>query len=126
MARFSDAQLVQILQKSARRVNRVLSLVGTTDEISVDASGIIMPSDGDLTDLVLLQAECLILNIDVNNDISTGGVYAMDGEQSLDTRIKSSSRLAYLGNKYSPCAELEKALTVEQIRRAADNFKDIW
>jgi hypothetical protein len=126
MLRFSDAQLIQILQKSSRRINRVLSLTGTADEVAIDSSGVMTPSDGDITDLVLLQAECLIVQVDVNNDIGNGGVYAMDGEQSLDTRAKSSSRIAYLGSSHNPCAELSKALTLEQLRRTGEDGRMVW
>jgi hypothetical protein len=125
--RFTDGYLYGIIEKAGRRINRRLSLTSTTAPIVVDTSGnMTSPVDQDLADLVLLQAECMIANVDVNIDISTGGVYAMDGEQSLDSRARSVNRLAYLGNKYNPCAELEKAIMVEQLRRASDNFKDIW
>lgn len=69
MARFSDAQLVIVMQKAARRLNRRLRLFSTANEISVDSFGNMTPSNnGALEDLLLLQAECLIANIDANTD----------------------------------------------------------
>lgn len=127
MARFSDEQLIQILQKAARRVNRRLSLTDTVDAVVVDASGnITSPNNEDLVDIVLLQSECMILNIDTNNDINNGGVLVVDGEQTLDTRIKSSSRVAYMGNDFNPCAELEKAINVELLKGTGDHARDVW
>ena len=114
MPRYTDQFLLQVLQKAARRVNRRLCLTTTTQEIVVDASGCITPADGDLEDIVLLQAECLILNIDINNDFATaadgtgGGYKVTDGEQTLDTKgevaSRASARTNYLNSEFNPCA----------------------
>ncbi len=135
MARFSDAQLVQIVVKSARRINRRLCLTGTVNEISVDASGCILPANNDFEDLVLLQAECIIINIDLNNDFNssadgTGGGYMVrDGEQRFDSRGEASSRASsrtdYLNSPHSPCSELEKEIVKEKLKRSCD-MRDIW
>lgn len=135
MARFSDAQLIQVLQKSARRINRELCLIGTTDELSVDASGTISPDDQALYDMVLLQAECMIMQIDMNNDFTSaadgagGGYYVRDGEQALDTRgevaSRAQARTNYLNSGYNPCAELQRAMLSEKLIRCG-NPVDIW
>lgn len=135
MARYSDAQIIQIIQKSARRVNRELCLVGTSDEISVDASGNLSPTDPDIYDIVLLQAECMIMQIDMNNDFTAaadgagGGYYVRDGEQAMDTRgevaSRANARTDYLNSKYNPCAELQRAILSEKLVRCG-NPVDIW
>lgn len=128
MPRYSDEQLIQILQKSARRLNRRLNLFGTSDEISVDASGVVSPSDGSLEDLVLLQAECLLASRDFTSDLSNGliGVAVSDGEQAIDTRSKAGARQAFFDSKHGPCAELEKEIRLEELKRSSDNAKLIW
>lgn len=133
--RYEDSFLVSVLEKSARRINRELRLVATSDEISIDSLGVITPSDEDLSDLVLLQSECIILNIDMNNDFNSSGdglgagYFVKDGEQSFDTRGEAASRASaranYMDNKYSPCAELERALMREKLMRSSD-MRDIW
>lgn len=135
MARYSDAYLLQVIEKAARRVNRRLCLTGTPEEIVVDSSGCITPQDGDIEDIVLLQAECMILQVDMNNDFTlsgdgTGaGYFVRDGEQSLDTRGEAASRANarsnYMNGKYNPCAELEKAIMIEKLNRS-DDMRDIW
>lgn len=126
--RYSDATLQTILEKSARRINRRLSLFDTSDEISVGSSGIISPSDGTLEDLVLLQAECLLITSDFVADLNSGtvGIAATDGEQSIDTRVRGQSRQSFYDSKHSPCSELEKQLKIEELRRSHQNSKLIW
>lgn len=133
--RFSNEQLVQILRKSARRINRRLCLTDTDEEISISASGEITPDDSDLEDIVLLQAECMIINIDINNDFSSsadgdgGGYFVKDGEQTFDTKgepaSRASARSNYMSNDFNPCAELEKAILIEKLNRS-DEMRDIW
>ena len=135
MPRYSDAYLVQVVEKAARRINRRLCLTGTEDQISVDASGCISPADPDLEDIVLLQAECMILNIDTNLDFTTGadgtgaGYFVRDGEQSFDTRGEVGSRVRartnYMNSQFNPCAELEREIVKEKLRRQCD-MRDIW
>lgn len=126
MPRYSDQQLIQILQKAARRVNRVLELFDTNDEISVDASGCITPSDGTLEDLVLLQAECMLSSRDMTYELNTGlaGVNVTDGEQSIDTRNRGQYRSQFFNSPYGPCAEAKEQLKLEGLRRAEGY--DIW
>jgi len=125
-ARFSDAQLIIVLQKSARRVNRRLGLFGTDEEIVVSSSGSITPVDGTLEDLVLLQSECMIMNIDVNSAISNAGVVVKDGEQTVDSRNTTIARINYLNSDANPCAELERQIKIEQMNRAGDSGKLVW
>ena len=133
--RYEDSYLVSVLEKSARRINRELYLTSGSSEISISSLGVIAPADEDLSDLVLLQAECIILNIDMNNDFNSsgdgagGGYFVKDGEQSFDTRGEASSRASartkYMDNRYNPCAELDRALTREKLMRSCD-MRDIW
>jgi hypothetical protein len=135
MPRYSDAFLLQVLEKSVRRINRELCLTGTDEELSVDTSGTVSPANSDLEDVVLLQAECMILNIDMNNDFNSSadgegnGYFVKDGEQSLDTRgevaSRATARTGYMNSKYNPCAELERALVKEKLKRSCD-MRDIW
>lgn len=126
--RYSDSTLQIILEKAARRINRRLSLFGTDDEISIQTSGVVSPSDGTLEDLVLLQAECLLITSDFVSDLNSGtvGIAATDGEQSIDTRVRGQSRQAFYDSKHSPCSELEQQLRLEELRRSHQNSKLIW
>lgn len=135
MARFSDAQLIQILIKAGRRINRRLCLFGTDDEITVDNSGNITSpaNDGALEDLVLLQAECMITQrefIDfLDPDSIAAGVLVTDGEQTIDTRAAGSARGNVFNSSISPCAELNAEIVQEKMSRSGNGFgsgKLIW
>lgn len=136
MPRYTNDQLIQIMQKAARRVNRNLALTGTSEELVVDASGNVTPNNSDLHDILLLQAECMIMNIDANYDFSNAGdgagfgYFVRDGEQSLDTRGESANRANaranYMNTKYNPCAELDRLMRDEQISRFTDESRDVW
>ena len=121
MARFSDIQLIQILQKAGRRINRRLCLFGTTDEVVVDNGGnITSPVDnGTLNDLVLMQAECMISQRDASEALLAGtdGVRIVDGEQSIDTRAAAIARGTFFNSPHSPCGELEVQLKIEKLNR---------
>jgi hypothetical protein len=125
---YSDSTLQTVLEKSARRINRRLSLFDTDSQISIGASGAFTPNDGSLQDIVLLQAECLLITSDFSSDLNSGtaGVQVVDGEQSIDTRNKASARQSFFDSKHGPCAELEKAIRNEELRRSSDNSKLIW
>lgn len=115
MATFSDAQLISILQKSARRVNRKLNLFGSTNEIVVDSSGCMTnPSgDGELEDILLLQAECMVSQrnlLEIAGSSNSDGILMIDGEQQLDTRTKAQIRIQALSSNNSPCVELSEAI----------------
>lgn len=107
----SDAQLIAILLKAARRLNRTLSL---SDPIVIDGTGAITSSDPDekMHDLVLLQAECLIAKRDFNEELNSGGagLFVKDGEQTLDNRASSAVRQSYFDSKHGPCEELKSAI----------------
>jgi len=111
-SRFSDAQLIVILQKAARRINRVLCLTGTDSEIVVNTTtGDITPANGDLHDVVLLQSECLISQLELVDELADGaGVSIKDGEQSVDTRGAGVARGTFFNSGNSPCSELKIAL----------------
>ena len=75
MAIYSDAQFILILQKAARRINRVLCLTGTDEELSISSTtGEItapLPVDPDMEDLVLMQAECLLSKREYSEDLNS-------------------------------------------------------
>jgi len=114
MARFTNAVLVAILQKASRRVNRRLHLTGTTNQTTVNASGVMSPDNDDLEDIVLLQAECMIASREFQQELTDGtaGLLAVDGEQKLDTRGQSVARGSFFDSMNSPCAELKEAINL--------------
>ena len=130
MPRFSDAQLLALLKKSARRLNRTLCLTGTASEISIDASGCVTPDNQDLEDLVLLQAECLISSREYQSDLAgTEGVLIKDGEQTIDKRAGMIGRASFFDSKFSPCAELAEQIKLEKLKRFGGGNGcgfDIW
>jgi hypothetical protein len=125
---FSDDQISDILVKAARRVNRVLSLTGS--DAIVLASGVFtQPTETDeLRDLVLLQAECLLMQRSATSDIITGaaGIIVKDGEQSIDTTDRSAAVTELLSNQSNPCEELKHAYNVALINRTGDDGRLIW
>lgn len=114
MATFSDAQLIQIVIKAARRINRKLNLTGTTNEIVVSSLNgeVTSPNNNDLDDLVLLQAECMITSRQFSEELTDGtaGLLVKDGEQTLDTRAATIARGTFFDSPHSPCAELVEAI----------------
>lgn len=128
MAIFSDAQLIQIVIKAARRVNRELCLFGTNDEVIINASNgeITSEDDGTLEDLVLMQAECLLSQRDFSSDLSGGfvGLKVTDGEQSLDNTKKGDARGVFFNSEFSPCALYKEQIVLEKLKRSAGY--DIW
>ena len=114
----SDAQYVQLIKKAARRINRELSLNGTTDEISIDATGeFISPDDDALRDLVILQVECLVNQREFNSELQNGtaGVMVNDGEQTVDTRQRASARSTQFNSDNSPCSQIKAAIKIEKL-----------
>jgi hypothetical protein len=113
-ARFTDAQIIQMAQKAARRVNRRLSLFGSVLEISVSNAGEFLPDNGSLYDIVLLQVECMLLNREISDEFSSGGVGGgisiRDGEQSFDSKRSGNDRVDLLDSDRGPCGELEEAI----------------
>ncbi len=133
MARFSDIQLIQILQKAGRRINRRLCLFDTADEITVDSGGNITSpaNDGALEDFVLMQAECMIAQRGAQEALidGTDGVHIVDGEQTMDTRASAIARGTFFNSAHSPCGELEAQLKIEKLNRlmsGAGGGKAIW
>lgn len=127
MAKYTDPQLVQIIKKAARRINRRLRLTGTTEEIVVDGTGeISSPDDSDLEDLVLLQAECLVALRDYQQELNDadGGALVVDGEQTVDTRQTATSRGTFFQTDNNPCDELKEALVLELLERSTG--KMVW
>jgi len=125
--RFSDAQLIVILQKSARRINRVMCLTGTTSALAINTTtGEITPDDPDLQDLVLMQAECMISQTEYQTDLADGGIGLLvkDGEQSMDTRGKGVARGTFFDSSNSPCSDLKAQLITEKLKRTCGY--DIW
>ncbi len=126
--RFTDAQLVLMIEKAAKRVNRELCLTGTTNQISVDASGCMTtpPNEPDLEDLLLLATECLLSQRDFSLDLNSSqiGLRVVDGEQALDNRGKGAARQSFFDSPYGPCAEYRKQLEIEKYKRS-EGF-DIW
>lgn len=128
MARFTDDQITQLAQKAARRLNRRLNLFGTSNEISISNAGEMSPDNGSLYDLVLLQVECMILNREISDEFSSGGVGGgisiRDGEQSFDSKRSGNDRVDYLDSNHGPCQELEEAIR-DYLYDNAD-VRDIW
>ena len=122
MAKFTDIQLIQILQKAARRVNRKLCLTGTTSEIIVDSGGeITTPDDSDLEDILLMQAECMISQREFQSDLRESGDLIRDGEQTIDTRGVGVARGTFYNSEFSPCAELRICLRDMKLRGTGIN-----
>ena len=119
MAVFSDNQLIQIVIKAARRVNRKLCLTGTTNEIVVSnvTGEVTAPDNNDLDDLVLLQAECMIASRQFSEELSDGttGLLVTDGEQTLSTKGAAVARGTFFDSPHSPCAELIEAIRLYKI-----------
>lgn len=132
MPTFSDQLLVDIVKKAARRVNRKLCLFGTSDEIIIDNTGEMTSPDpaknGDLYDLVLLQAECLITQREFQTELrdANGGVMIRDGEQVVDRRAAGVARGTFYDSSNSPCAEIMRELKIEKFNRAGGSGKCIW
>ena len=133
MPRLTDSQLLLIPQKAERRINRLLCLFGTSEEITVLPDGCITPQDGALEDLVLLQAECLVVQRDyiefLSADSSSAGVLVKDGEQSIDTRSAGASRASAFSSSLSPCEDLKTQIAQEKLNRlggAGGPGKLIW
>jgi len=128
MAKFSNIQLIQIVTKAARRVNRQLCLFGTADEIVIDSSTgeLTSPDDGTLEDLVLMQSECMLSQRDYNLDLNSDqvGVKVVDGEQSLDNKAKGVARGTFFNSDHSPCAMYAKDIVTEKLKRTCGY--DIW
>lgn len=128
MPRFSNIQLIQIVVKAARRVNRELCLFGTIDEITIDSSTgeLTSPDDGTFEDLVLMQSECLISQRDYTFDLSEGqvGLKVVDGEQSLDNTQKGVARGTFFNSAFSPCSLYSKEIVKEKLKRTCGY--DIW
>lgn len=131
MAKYSDVQLIQILQKAGRRINRLLCLTGTSEEIIVDGSGEITSPEGesDLEDLVLLQAECMMVQrefINFVSDTTAAGVLVKDGEQTIDTRAAGTARSGAFSSSTSPCEDLKQQIKVEKMNRVGGCGKLVW
>jgi len=128
MPRFTDTQLVLMIEKASNRVNRELCLTGTTDEITVDASGCMAtPANSpDLEDLLLLATECLLSQRDYSLDLNSAqlGLKINDGEQTFENTGRSQARQAFFESPFGPCAEYKKQAQIEKLKRSS-GF-DIW
>ncbi|MHA2063195.1 MAG: hypothetical protein ACXABY_02320 [Candidatus Thorarchaeota archaeon] len=118
--RFSNQQLILLLEKAARIVSSDLCLMGT-DQITVDASGCVdnPVSDPQIEALVLMQTECLISQRDFSLELSAGtiGTLVKDGEQVMDTTKRAGARDSFFNSPYSPCAQYEKRLALVKLCR---------
>jgi hypothetical protein len=124
MPAFSDALLIEIVIKAARRVNRKLCLFGTDQEITIDPStgDILSPAPGTpegeaLYDIVLMQAECLITMREFQSELrnADGGVLIRDGEQTVDLRGAGIARGTFYDSDQSPCEQLDRCIKVEKM-----------
>ena len=130
MATFSDAQLIQLVIKAGRRLNRRLCLTGTANEIVVSSVNgeVTSPDNNDLDDLVLLQAECLIASRQFSEELSDGttGLRVVDGEQVLDTRAAAIARGTFFDSPNSPCEELKQAVLLYKMGSAGDSARLVY
>lgn len=130
MPTYSDPQLIQILGKAARRINRRLCLFGTTSEVVIDGTGEFLNpiDDGALEDIVLLQAECMLSSREFTEGLRDGsiGIAVKDGEQNIDTKSLANARGSFFDSPHSPCAELEQAIKIEKINRVGAEGHNIW
>ena len=130
MATFSDAQLIQIVVKAGRRINRRLCLTGTSNEITIDATTgeVTAPDNNDLDDLVLMQAECMIAGREFSEELSNGttGVLVKDGEQILDTRASAIARGTFYNSPHSPCEELKEAIAMRKMLMSGNSGKLVY
>lgn len=128
MATFSDTQLIQIVIKAARRINRKLNLTGTANEVVVNSTNgeVTSPDNDDLDDLVLLQAECLIASRQFSEELldGTAGLVVKDGEQTLDTKGATVARGTFFNSPHSPCAELVEAIKLYKMDNTTGRL--IW
>ncbi len=119
MAKYSDIQLIQIIQKAGRRINRKLCLTGTSNEVVVDGGGEIVAPTGnpDLQDIVLMQAECMVASREYQDDLrDAGGIVIRDGEQTVDTSKTGIARGTFYSSEFSPCAELKMCIRDMKLR----------
>lgn len=111
----TDAQYVAFLVKASRRLNRALCLTNTVLEIVVN------PVTGDMTtpinepdieDILVLQAECLIIQRQVSEELQDGdiGIAIKDGEQSYDDSALVSLRTKHLDSDGNACKDLVDAI----------------
>ena len=131
MARYSDTQIIQLITKAARRVNRDLCLFGTADEIVINNAGeLSQPAndDGKLEDMVLLSTECLVSQRDFSSDLNDGGLglRVTDGEQTLDAKSKAVARADFFNSDFSPCAKYEKEVLQEKLKRSGSFGINVW
>lgn len=126
-SRYSNSVLYTIIEKSARKINRELNLV-QNEKITVQSGVITNPTtDDDIYDLVLMQAECLLIQKDANTGVGSGGgdgVVVRDGEQTIDMKGRSDARNNYLAGDFNPCKELRHALRDEKLRRSQGKL--VW
>jgi len=113
---FTDDQYELLLSKALNRLNRKLSLTGTTSELSINQTdGSIQPTpDASMQDLIVLQAECLIAK-NLRRTAIGKGIKVKDGPSSIDTTASFKGQDDVVQDF---CGELDDA--VDQFIRTVD------
>ena len=112
---YTNAEWDSLVDRSVSRINRKLSLEGRDAELTL-ASGTYTRSDeGDLsdsiTDIVLLQTECIVVKSLRRSSISKG-IRVKDGDSSIDTTASFGGHDDVVSDI---CGELDKAILDYQV-----------
>lgn len=118
---FTQANYVRLIKKSLRRLNRRLRFTGTTNALSYNSStNNITPAPNDnITDLIILQIECLISK-ERRRDAVGKGIRVKDGDTEIDTTASFSGHSSVVSDF---CGELDDAVK-EYIRHEVDSPAD--
>jgi len=111
---FTDLEWSYLTDKSVRRVNRKLNIVGEDSQLSVsgvDVSGVIVRSDSgvindSLADIVLLQVECLVAKNTRRSSVGKG-IKVRDGDSEIDTTASFDGHNQVVTDA---CSELQMAI----------------
>jgi len=94
------------VNKSIRRINRRLHFTGTTNEVTIDASGIITFPDNAVADIMVLQMECLAVKTQQGEAVSKG-IRIKSGSDEVDTTAGFGG---YQNAVKNVCGELQQAI----------------
>jgi hypothetical protein len=112
---YNNAEWTSLVDRSVSRINRKLSLEGGDGELTL-ASGTYTRSDlgnlsDSITDIVLLQTECIVVKSLRRSSISKG-IRVKDGDSSIDTTASFGGHDDVVSDI---CGELDKAILDYQV-----------